>query len=228
MKTDILMNGSMVKNHISLKTGFGYSATRRTSFRSWLQACLSSSSSSGSHSTSMTPSRQESNHPTSSSSSSTSPTTTGSSDSETREREDLSGIDSHPVSVSSSNVDLEWRDPPFASIPSQPKTQNQMKMKPRQNGKTRRVLTSRSGCKNSEKIWWMMNFQYTETLTPVLLNEVSLEPTSKRRQDLGKHSVYTHFLKTEIARSVRGPKLQGPRAEDAMAEPYLALKILVS
>ena len=32
-------------------------------------------------------------------------------------------------------------------------------------------------------------------------------------------------LKTEIARSVRGPKLQGHRAEDAMAEPYLALTI---
>ena len=28
-------------------------------------------------------------------------------------------------------------------------------------------------------------------------------------------------LKTEIARSAKGPKLQGPRAEDAMAEPYL-------
>ena len=35
-------------------------------------------------------------------------------------------------------------------------------------------------------------------------------------------------LKTEIARSVRGPKLQGPRAEDAMAEPYLVQKILVT
>ena len=31
-------------------------------------------------------------------------------------------------------------------------------------------------------------------------------------------------LKTEIARSARGPKLQGPRAEDAMAKPYLVLK----
>ena len=30
--------------------------------------------------------------------------------------------------------------------------------------------------------------------------------------------------KTEIARSVIGPKLPGPRAEDALAEPYLALK----
>ena len=34
-------------------------------------------------------------------------------------------------------------------------------------------------------------------------------------------------LKTEIARSVRGPKLQGPRAEDALAEPYLEPQILV-
>ena len=39
MKTDILMNGSMVKNHISFKTGFGYNATRRTSFLLWFQAC---------------------------------------------------------------------------------------------------------------------------------------------------------------------------------------------
>ena len=38
-KTDVLMSGSTVKNHISLKTGFGYSATRRTSFRSWFLAC---------------------------------------------------------------------------------------------------------------------------------------------------------------------------------------------
>ena len=35
-------------------------------------------------------------------------------------------------------------------------------------------------------------------------------------------------LKTEIAISVKGPKLQGPHAEDAMAEPYLVLKILVT
>ena len=35
-------------------------------------------------------------------------------------------------------------------------------------------------------------------------------------------------LKTDIARSVREQKLQGPRAEDALAEPYLVLKILVT
>ena len=39
MKTDTLMNGSTVKNHISFKRGFGHNATRRTSFRSWFQAC---------------------------------------------------------------------------------------------------------------------------------------------------------------------------------------------
>ena len=39
MKTDILLYGSMVKNHISLKTGFQNNATRRTSFLSWFQAC---------------------------------------------------------------------------------------------------------------------------------------------------------------------------------------------
>ena len=31
-------------------------------------------------------------------------------------------------------------------------------------------------------------------------------------------------LKSEIARSGRGPKSQGPRAEDAVAEPYLVHK----
>ena len=31
-------------------------------------------------------------------------------------------------------------------------------------------------------------------------------------------------LKTEIARSVKGPKLQGPRAKDAMAKPFFVLK----
>ena len=58
--------------------------------------------------------------------------------------------------------------------------------------------------------------------------ELSLEPTPARSEDLGKHSVFMlTSLKTEIARSVRGPKSQGPRAEDALAEPYLVQKILV-
>ena len=55
---------------------------------------------------------------------------------------------------------------------------------------------------------------------------LSLEPM--RSVDLGKHSVYSHFPKTEIERSVNGPKLQAPHAEDAMAKPYLVLTNLVT
>ena len=39
MKTGVPTNGSMVKNHISLKTEFGLFVTQRTSFLSWFQAC---------------------------------------------------------------------------------------------------------------------------------------------------------------------------------------------
>ena len=75
----------------SVKTGFGYNATRRTSFLSWFQACQQVLP--PVHpSTSMTPSRQERHCSTSSSSSSSSPTTATSSDSETRETEDQSEI----------------------------------------------------------------------------------------------------------------------------------------
>ena len=38
MKTDILFNGSMVKNHVLSKTGLGFHAIRRTSLLSWFQA----------------------------------------------------------------------------------------------------------------------------------------------------------------------------------------------
>ena len=66
---------------------------------------LSTSSSSSSHpSTSMTSSRQESHHSSSFSSSSSSPIATTSSDREIRNKEDQSGIDSPPVSVSNSHV----------------------------------------------------------------------------------------------------------------------------
>ena len=62
-KTDILMNWSTVKNHISTETGFGYSATRRTSFRSWFLVFQRGVPPACFFSTSMTPSRQEIDHP---------------------------------------------------------------------------------------------------------------------------------------------------------------------
>ena len=139
-----------------------------------------SSSSSSDQSTSRTLSRQESHCSTSSSSSSSSPTVT-SSGGETREREDRIESDISPVTVSTKVDD-----------------------------RSRCVLKSRSGCKNSEKFWWMMKFLNKETHTPVLLmnRRIWVNTVSKLIS-----------LKTESARSVRGPKLQGPLAEDAMAEP---------
>ena len=83
MKTGIPTNGSMVKNHISFKTGFRYLATRRVSFLLWFQACQI---------------RLQGSHcATSSSSSSSSPTV---SDTKTREREDRIERDISPVTVS--------------------------------------------------------------------------------------------------------------------------------
>ena len=130
---------------------------------------LSASASSSSHpSTSMTPSRQESNHPTSSSSSCSSPTTTVSSDSETREREDLNGIDSHPAPVSSPYVEemIERGDTLFAEIP-------EWLQEFRENLVDDRVPDCRDSNTSSSH----------------------LEPTSTRSEDLGKHSVETHFPK---------------------------------
>ena len=194
MKTDILTNGSMVKNHISLKTVFRIQCNTEN-FVPIVVPGLSASSSSSSHSsTSMTPSRQENDHPTSSSSSSTSPTTTVLSDSETRAREDLSGIDSHPVLCQVHM--LNEQNGVTRCWPSQPKIQNQIKRKPRdKNGATRCVLTYRNGCKNSEKIWWIYRVPERRDSHASSSHEPSLEPTPARSVDLGKHSVYTHFPK---------------------------------
>ena len=122
-----------------------------------------SSSSSGSSSTSRTPSRQESHCSPSSSSSSSSPTV---SEIQTREREDQTESDISPVPVSTTVDERSGRPDDNQANKIPPK---QIKRNPRGNRATRCVLKSRSGCNNSEKIWWMMKFQYMETLTPVLL-----------------------------------------------------------
>ena len=180
---------------------------------------LSAISSSSFHpSTSMTPSRQESHHPTSSSSSSSSPTSAVSSDSETREREDQSGIHSSPVPVSRPNVE-EMIERETRCLPW-----NQSRA-PRSHW----ILKSVSGYKNSEKISWMMEFLNTETHKQVLLMDHLQSPHPREVMIWLSTMCKPTSLKTEIARSVRGPtKLQGPRAEDAMVEPYLVLKILVT
>ena len=73
---------------------------------------------------------------------------------QTREREDRIESDISPVQVSTS-VDDRSGQPD--------RTQANKRGNPLESER------SRSGCKNSGKIWWMMQFQYTEILTPVLL-----------------------------------------------------------
>ena len=171
---------------------------------------LSTSSSSGSHpSTSMTPSRQERHCSTSSSSSSSSPTTATSSDSETREREDQSEIDSPPVLVSCFNVDDRTVKPVVCRETNHEQGHQANPKFPKTNKKETMIerghpLFADSGRASSEIPKWLQEFR--ENLVDDRVpehrdshasssHEVSLEPTSKRREELGKHSVYTHFPK---------------------------------
>ena len=141
----------------------------------------SSSSSSFPSSTSMTPSRQESNHPTSPSSSSTSSTTTVSCDSETR-------VGQIPIQylcrvnmLNGKNGETCW--------PSQPKSQNQKKMR----------VTNRcaeSGCKNSERILVDERVLEHRDSHACSSHELSSEPIRLREVRIWvKHRVYTHFPK---------------------------------
>ena len=149
-----------------------------------------SSSSSGSSSTSRTPSRQESHCSSSSSSSSSSPTV---SESQTREREDRTESDISPVHVSTTVDDRSGR-------PDDTQANKTSKL----NEKDSKKEQSESLC--SEIPEWLQEFWeiLVDDEVPVhgdshasSSHEVSLEPIFKRREDLGKHSVYTHFSKNQ-------------------------------
>ena len=123
---------------------------------------------------------------------------TVSSDSVTRQaREDLCGIDSYPVYVSSKPVERQER--------------GDLLTKPTKNPKPN---------KNEDH----------DLERGDLLNSDIPERLQEFRENLvdDRDPEHRASLKTEIARSARGPKLQGPRAEDALAEPYLVHKILVT
>ena len=148
----------------------------------------------------------------------------------TREREDLSGIDSHPVPVSNPNVEeiIERGDTLFATNPCGPP-------KPTNNPKPNKdeTTTERGDPLCSDIPEWLQEFR--ENLVDDRVpehrdshasssHEVSLEPTYTRSEDLGKHSVYTHFPKdrnceicqrTKITRAPCTRRIGGavPRAE---------------
>ena len=173
----------------------------------------------------MTPSKQEIAHPTCSSSSSTSPTTTVSSDSGTRAREDLSGIDSHPASVSSSHVE-EMIERGDLLLPKPTR-----KQKPNKN-EDHDLERGDPLCSDIPE--WLQEFREN------LVDDRVPERRDSHASSSHEVSLETHIqeklstvfilisLRTEIARSVRELKLKGPRAEDAMVEPYLVQKMLVT
>ena len=134
-----------------------------------------SSSSSGSSSTLKTPSRQESHSSSSSSTSSSSPTV---SEIQTRERKDGNISEISPVQVSNSVDDG--------------------------SGQPEETTIERGNSLNSEIPEWLQEFRenVVDDEIPVhgdshasFTHEASLEPIFKRREDLGKHSVGTHFPK---------------------------------
>ena len=133
-----------------------------------------------------------------------------------REREDASNSHISPVPVSELVDDRTGG----TCGKTKPTEYQSLKKGPRSNGETCvTILRFRNGCKNLGRIWWMMKFHYREALTPVLL----MKPLWSRLQRDVRIWASTMFilisLKTEIARFVNGPKLQGHRAEDAMAKP---------
>ena len=187
----------------------------------------------------MTPSRQEIDHPPSSSSSSTSPTmtsTTVSSDSVVRQaRRDLSGIDSCSAAVSSTHFERQER----RDLCSSGTPEEQLLTKPTKNLKPNKNEDhdqKRRDLYHSDIPEWLQEFR--ENIVDDRVPEhrdshansshkLFLEPTPARSADWVSAVFMLISLKTEIARSVRGPKSKRPRAEDALAGPYLVQKILV-
>ena len=64
------------------------------------------------------------------------------------------------------------------------------------------ILRSRNGCKNLGENLLDDEIQLQGGSHASSSHEVSLEPTTKRREDLGKHSVYTHFPKDRKLRDL--------------------------
>ena len=148
-----------------------------------------SSSSSASSSTSRTPMKQES-HSSSSSSSSLSSPTVG--EIQVREKEDAPNSDISPVPVSEL-VDDRTGKPVETQANQIPKTD-----------KKETTIERGNLCDDSEIPEWLQEFRENLVDDEIPLqggshasssHEGCLEPTTKRREDLGKHSVYTLFPK---------------------------------
>ena len=150
------------------------------------------SSSSTSSSSLRTPIKQESY---SSSSSSSSPSSLTVGDMSVREREDESNRDISPVPVSESVGDRSGK----------PDDETQANIIPNLNKKETTIERGNPLCSDdSEILEWLQEFRENLVDDEIPLqggshasssHEASLEPIIKKREDLGKHNVHTHFPK---------------------------------
>ena len=202
MNTDTHTSGSTVKNHIPLKTVFGYSATQRTSFRSWFlvyqrvlpQACPFQHSWHFQGRKLIILRLPQARLPHQ-------PWHLQLCQTTTQAREDLCGIDSYPVTVSSKHVERQAR----GDLCSSGTPEEQLLTEPTKNPKTKQNEDpdlERRDLLHSDIPEWLQEFReiLVDERVPELWDshaisshEVSLEPTFKRREVLGKHTVYTHF-----------------------------------
>ena len=114
-------------------------------------------------------------------------------DSETRARENLSGKDSHPVSVSNENFwRKERRDPLTKPSKNQKPNKNEHhdleRIDPLYSAITEWMQEFRENLRN-DRVPERRDSQASSSREP------SVEPTPTRNVDLSKHSVYTHFPK---------------------------------
>ena len=145
--------------------------------------------------------KQES-HSSSSSSSRSSPTV---GEITVREKEDAPDNDVSPVPVSEL-VDDRSGKPKEIQANETPKSEKET------------TIERGNPCDDSEIPEWLQEFRenLVDDEIPLQggshansLHEASSEPTAKRREDLGNTMFILISLKTEIARFVNGPKLQG-------------------
>ena len=185
MKTGIPTNGSMVKKPHLIKDGIRIICNTENFVPIVVPGLTSSSSVSSSSLRTLV--KQESH----SSSSPSSPTV---GEISVREREDATNSDISPVPVSNS-VDDSSGKPDETQANKNPKT----------NKKETTITRGDPLCSdNSEILEWLQEFRENLVDDEIPLqggshasssHEASLEPIVKRREDLGKHKVHTHFPK---------------------------------
>ena len=167
------------------------------------------------------PSRQESHSSSSSSTSSSSPTV---SETQIREQEHEINTETTPVQVSTSVDDRSGQpDKTHANNPPKPNKKE--------------TTIERGNLLNSEIPEWVQEFREILVDDEIPLqggshasssHEASLEPTFKRREDLGMHSVYTHFPKDRNGEICKRTKITTAPCRRRNGGAYHVLKNLVT